>query len=231
MLTHKNQFSASSHLFERVFRECNLREYEKLTPLMRAVPHIRIRDGFELDGYDVGSRSNAEMRLYARAIGSKDRYEPVLTLRGNMMPFKEGQYIQDVIWTGASVPPILDYLEFPFTPLAIWEAVLLAEASKLYLRHTWHGCYCNGMLVVDTVSLHMACDPYGIDCAAYVDDDRIPPSVEMISDDEAVVRYCYWNEWKGLTRVSLKIVRKGDGCVKEDLGTETIFEYHSGKRY
>ncbi len=226
---------------------------------MVAVPRIHMREGFELDGYNAGDRRNAVMKLYASKIGSKDRYLPVsaedmkhfngkviwrkieglfpngqnVETRPAIKAFREGQFIHNTIPIEASrtVPPILNYLEFPFTPGAVWEAVLLTEASRLYLRHVWHGCYNNGMLVVDNTSLTLACSPFDVDYKDFIDDKRILPSVEMLSDSESLVNYCYWNEWGGLRRVSLKMIRKRKGYVKEALGTEIILEYHSGKRY
>jgi hypothetical protein len=257
--TKRNQFASYAHLFERVFKKCNFNDFDNLTPLMVAVPRIHMREGFELDGYNAGDRRNAVMKLYASKIGSTDRYLPVsaedmkhfngkviwrkleglfpngknVETRPAIKAFKEGQFIHNTIPHEASrtVPPVLDYLEFPFTPGAVWEAVLLTEASRLYLKHVWHGCYNNGMLVVDNVSLRIACDSCKVDGKAFINDDRIPPSVEMLSDKEAIVRYCYWNEWHGLQRASVKVVRKRKGYVKEHLGTETLIEYHSGKRY
>ena len=255
----RNQFASAAHLFERIFKKCNFNEFDNLTPLMMAVPRIHMREGFELDGYNAGDSKNAEMKLYASKIGSTDRYLPVsaedmkhfngkviwrkmeglfpngknVETRPAIKAFREGQFIHNTIPHEASktVPPVLNYLEFPFTPGAIWEAVLLTEASRLYLQHLWHGCYNNGMLVVDNTSLNLACSPFKVEYKFLIDDDRIPPSVELLSDSEALVRYCFWNEWGGLRRVGLKLIRKKRGAVKEDLGTETILEYHSGNRY
>ena len=257
--TKRNQFASAAHLFERVFNKFNFNDFDDLAHLMIAVPRIGMREGFVLDGYNSGDRRNAVMKLYARKIGTKDRYLPVFpeamknieedslwelfmskyygdkkrTRKPGINRFREGQFIHNTIPYEASqtVPPVLDYLDFQFTPRAIWEAVLLTEASRLYLEHKWHGCYNNGMLVVDNTSLSLACSPFKVNYKPFINDDRLQPSVDVLSDSEAIVRYCYWNEWGGLRRVSLKLIRKRRGFAKEDLGTETILEYHSGNRY
>ncbi len=257
--TKRNPLASEAHLFERIFKKFDFGEFDDLGRLMLAVPRIGMREGFVLDGYNSGDQRNAVMKLYARKIGTRDRYLPVSAenmkffsgkiiwrkleglvngekaeeSRPLIKPFKEGQFIHNTIPYEASktVPPVLNYLEFQFTPGAIWEAVLLTEASRLYLKHVWHGCYNNGMLVVDNTSLTLACSLFKVDYKPFIDDERIQPSVEMLSDSEAIVRYCFWNEWGGLRRVSLKLIRKRKGIQKEDLGTETLLKYDSGNRY
>lgn len=237
--TKRNQLASAAHLFERIFKKVDFNNYDELSRLMIAVPRIRMREGFVLDGYDSGDHLNAVMKLYARKVGTKDRYLPLdrNSPGGSSMPtikpFREGQFIHNTIPNKASltVPPLLNYLEFHFTPMAIWEAVLLTETSRLYLQHLWHGCYNNGMLIVDNTSLILACSPFKVDYKSLIDDDRIQPSVDVLSDSEALIRYCFWNEWGGLRRVNLKLIREERGVVKEDLGAETILEYHSDNRY
>ena len=172
----------------------------------------------------------SELRRRPRFIWTKINYE--LTKKNNLKlesvfddsqnvqiktrpvipPYREGQFIVDTIPYSASetVPPLNQYIELDFTPIAIWEAVLLMKATRLYLPHRWHGSYNRGLLVYDDTSLMMACDPrntvYGykgndrIDCQGLLGDYRIPPCVEVISKNRAIVNYCYWNSWVGLVR-------------------------------
>lgn len=256
MALPKNTFAVSAHLFERVVRKIDFDTFDDLQHLMIAFPHVRMREGFKLDAYMAGSKQNAVMKLYARALKTTSRYMPVdkeemdspsgsinwghIDLWGNspdekkeVIPFVEGQYIHNTIpsWASDTVPSVANYLELQFTPKAIWEAVMLVEASTLYLDHRWHGCYNNGMLVVDNVSLLIACLSAGIDCGPLVDDNRLQPSVDIISDTEATVRYCYWNQWIGVVRNSYKVIRKEKGIALEDLGQDFILKYHSRKRY
>lgn len=230
MKKEKNNLAASAHLFERVVRKINFNTFDDLQPLMVAFPHIHMRDDFKLDGYNAGEAINAVLKLYARKIGTKSRYNPG---EKDLTPFVEGQYIHNTIPSHASntVPSVAEYLKLPFTPVAIWEAVMLVVASRLYLKHRGHGCYNNGMMVVDNVSLWMASLSVGVDCKSLINDSRIPPTIDIISDQEAIVRYCYWNDWSGLIRLTIVVSRKEKGIACNITGKEVIIEYHSGNRY
>lgn len=274
--------------FEETFRGFDFNRFWDLRGLMAAFPHIRIREGFALDGYYSGDRRNAVMKLYASGLDSTDRYYPVpeelmdrLTERPRFVwirqqdressvehidepkpkvpeitPFREGQFIEDTIPRKAAetVPDLENYLELDFLPIAIWEAVILLRASRLYLPHRWHGCYNNGLLVVNEKSLRTACESVNsLDARSargcYIpssgsreslklpdelyDNLRLAPEVKLVSKEEAIVRYCYWNNWIGLTQVTVGVVRNNAGIllIESDICKEVIFEYHSVIRY
>lgn len=256
MALQKNTLATSAHLFERVMRKMNLDSFDDLQHLMIAFPHLHMREGFKLDAYIAGSKNCAVMKLYARAVRPTGRYMPVplnemddqnghinlqqidkwdevICKDKEIIPFIEGQFIHNTIpfWASETVPSVADYLEMNITPKAVWEAVMLIKASPLYLQHKWEGCYNSGMLVVDIVSLWMACLSVNINCEPMTDDNRIHPSVEIISDSEAIVKYCYWNQWLGLMRKTVKVSNKGKGITLEDLDQECILEYHCKIKY
>ena len=165
-------------------------------------------------------------------------------------PYREGQFIVDTIPYSASetVPPLNLYIELDFTPIAIWEAAILLKASRLYLPHRWHGSYNRGLLVYDDTSLMTACngrvfidtsvkgytwtgDSGPIDYQGFLGDNRIPPSVEVISENKAIVNYCYWNNWEGLVRITLEATRSGMSIELSDIEREVLVEYKIGLRF
>ena len=237
MINENKRFVYSVHMLERVFAKFNFNRYWDLRDLMIIFPHLSIREGYVLDGYDCGDKRNAVMKLYACIRDSSNQYVPYpINTDGSKEPliaFKDGQFVDNTIPRRASdtVPPLVNYLELDFSRIAIWEAILLLKATPLYLQHRWHGCYLNGLLVVDKVSYYMACLSYGIESNPWVNDCRLLPSVEMISDSEALVNYCYWNDWKGLSRMTVKVIRNGKGISIENNKREVLIEYHSIIKY
>ena len=169
--------------------------------------------------------------------------------RSVIPPFREGQFIVDTIPYSASetVPPLNQYIELDFTPVAIWDAVLLLKATKLYLPHRWHGCYNRGLLVYDDTSLMAACDlrvfmdgvkaytrtgnSSPIDYQGFLGDNRIPPKVDALSENKAIVKYCYWNNWEGLVRITLEAIRSGRSIELSDIDRKVMLEYHIGIRF
>ena len=66
------------------------------------------------------------------------------------------------------------------------------------------------------------------DVAAYLDDESLLPSVTMLSENEALVRYTYWNSWSGLVRAEMKISKENGTTTFTDINYKTLVEYHCG---
>jgi len=246
MTRFQNKLAEAAHLFEKVIGKTDQENFSDLNPLMVAFPHLHLRDGFKLDAYYAGCEGYAVMKLYARALDSTGRYMPVAkeemdTSTGvinwnradtweasdpemdDIIPFTEGQYIHNVIpiWASATVPGIEGYLEFRFIPEAIWEAVMLADASSLYLKHRRLGCRINGMLVVDDASLCISSITAGMDRLP-LKDCGISPSVEILSESEAIVKYCFWNLRRGIAKRTIKVTKMDSGISLETIDIESL---------
>ena len=242
-------------MFERALINFNYNTFENLEALQIAHPHVSMREGYVLDAFFAGHQSFAVMKLYARSLSPTGRYMPVPAEemedeRGDIsyaamanwdetadpdrevIPFVDGQFVHNIIptWAGNTVPSITTYLKVPFEPRAIWEATLLVEASHLYLSHFRDGRRTNGTLVINALSLWHLCTRRGIDCSVIVNDSRIEPSVEMVSDDKCFVSYCYWCHMRGLVRKSIKVTRLEDEGISIDvLGEEILLEHQDIK--
>ena len=151
------------------------------------------------------------------------------------IPFKDGQVISGTISHAAfkTVPPLSDYLDIDFDEKTIWEAMLLLEEISNYLPHRWHGGYANGRLIVDGPSLVQSANGHisNKEWGPFVNDERIHPKVELVSEDTAFVHYCCWGNWSGLTYVILKATRKGRSVTFEEEKTERLIEYDCGMRF
>ena len=151
------------------------------------------------------------------------------------VPFKDGQVINGTISLAASktVPPLEDYLDIDFTPEAVWEAMLLVEESGSYLPHRWHGGYSNGRLIVDQNALMHSC-LYRLKRAVwepFLRDARLIPSVEMVSDKEAMVHYCRWNDWSGLSSMNIRATRVNRSLRFDREEPVKLINYDCGLRF
>ena len=65
---------------------------------------------------------------------------------------------------------------------------------------------------------------------SYLEREDILPSVK-ISGDEAVVSYCYWNEWSGFCRATVPVERCGQSVTIGEHAHEVLVAYDRGIRY
>lgn len=170
--------------------------------------------------------------LYSRIVtGKKNTVEDAV----RPVPFKDGQVISGTISDKAfrTVPPLNEYLEIDFDEKTIWEAMLLLEEASNYLPHRWHGGYAKGRLIVDGASLVQSCDGRLSNdiWRPIIQDERLYPKVEILSEKAALVHYCRWGNWSGLTYIVMKATRKGRSIYFEEDHTERLIEYDCGLRY
>ena len=64
----------------------------------------------------------------------------------------------------------------------------------------------------------------------FIDSEDIMPSVE-INGNEAVVSYCYWNEWSGFCRATVPVKRCGQSVTMGEHAHEVLVAYDCGIRY
>ena len=69
------------------------------------------------------------------------------------------------------------------------------------------------------------------DVAAYRDDESLLPKVTMLSKNEALVHYAYWNNWAGLVRAGMKITKENGATTFCDVYGERLVEYDIGIRF
>jgi len=126
----------------------------------------------------------------------------IIEQRENPKPFHDGQIIRCSIMMGAddAVPKMEYYLDVDFTPESVWQTLLLLVLSENYLPHGWHGGYANGTIILDPDDLKRVI-PSRIERSQwqpFLTDDRLIPSVTMLSDTEALITVCRWGGWSGL---------------------------------
>lgn len=261
LISKRNELAIATHRFEQNMRKVDFGDSWDLRDVMNGLPDIQFREGYTLDGCYVGDLRNASMKLYAYRMDSTKEYVPgknggvhlnPKNLFGNLyarivsgkknyeeavrpVPFKDGQVIVGTISFKAfeTVPPLNNYLDVDFDEKSIWEAMLLLEEASNYLPHRWHGGYAKGRLIVDGASLVQACDGRLTKdiWEPIIQDERLYPKVEILSEKAALVHYCRWGNWSGLTYIVMKATRKGRSIYFEEDHTERLIEYDCGLRY
>ena len=156
--------------------------------------------------------------------------------------YLEGQPIQGEVSHRTSrelIPSVFNYIEYELNEQSAWELFLLNESFR-FMPLFWHAGYARCTFIFERTDLErLVSKPIRhwngkervditADVAAYLDDESLLPKVTMLSENEALVRYTYWNSWRGLVRAEMKITKENGTTTFTDINRETLVEYHCG---
>ena len=156
--------------------------------------------------------------------------------------YLEGQPIQGEVSHRTSrelIPSVFNYIDYELNEQSTWELFLLNESFR-FMPLFWHAGYARCTFIFERTDLErLVSKPIRhwngkervditADVAAYLDDESLLPSVTMLSENEALVRYTYWNSWSGLVRAEMKISKENGTTTFTDINYKTLVEYHCG---
>ena len=176
------------------------------------------------------------IHLFERAKKGDAEAAQIIEQREHPTPFRDGQFIRCSIMMGAddSVPKLKDYLDIDFTPESVWQSLLLLELSSNYLPHGWHGGYANGTIILEPDDLKKEiryCRLERSQWEPFLTDDRLIPSVTMLSDAEALITFCRWGDWSGLGYMTYHAFRDGRTIRFDRQDPVNLIKYDCGIRF
>lgn len=123
-----------------------------------------------------------------------------------------------------------DHILVQRNEMGAWQAYLYTVAITM-LPVYWHGGYIVRKYIFKHDDLNDV-PALLVDC---IDDqvlfgikEKVSPEIKM-QGNEAIVKCCYWNEWRGLVRDTVKILFDGNSIVGfEPLNLEVLYEYNCG---
>lgn len=196
------------------------------------------------DEYDPGIHNrDIEEKIYLEILHTIDEARKgdaqaaqIVEQRRHPTPFRDGQIIRCSIMLGAddSVPKLQDYLDIDFTPESVWQSLLLLELSRNYLPHGWHGAYANGTIILEPDDLRHEvryCRFGRSQWEPFLSDDRLIPSVTMLSDTEALITLCRWGNWSGLSYITYHAIREGRNIRFDRQTPVNLIKYNCGFRF
>lgn len=158
--------------------------------------------------------------------------------------YLEGQPIQGEVSPRTSrelIPSIFNYIEYELNEQSAWELFLLYIARWEMPLH-WHAGYARCTYIFEPADLVKLVSTKRMswnqeerrlvnvtdNIAAYMDDESLLPSVILLSENEALVRYSYWNDWSGLVSAEMKIIKESGTTTFCNVSRRTLVEYHCG---
>jgi hypothetical protein len=158
--------------------------------------------------------------------------------------YLEGQPIQGEVSPRTSqelIPSIFNYIEYELNEQSAWELFILYE-SYIFMPLHWHAGYAHCTYIFERADLVKLVSTKRMswnqeeqkrvdvteNIAAYMDDESLLPSVTLLSENEALVRYSYWNSWSGLVSAEMKITKENGTTTFCNVDRRILVEYHCG---
>lgn len=183
--------------------------FDNLTPLMESFKDLKVKDGFELDGFWADCGENSYIKLYFSTKGTTLRWMPQIVDGKPDSEFRDNMFIHNHLDESIvqNLPPLTNYIEGPFTPEAIWQAYLLLTA-KHYLPIT------KGLRNERRYPLIRKIDFLKLDderLSDYANDNRLRSEVDIIDKNRALVSCALWSGSTGLCVEKVVVSRAGNG--------------------
>lgn len=127
---------------------------------------------------------------------------------------------------------VFNHLKIDFSEMGAWQAYLLSRATH-FLPIYWHGGYSRRSLVLskDDIKDVPAFDFKLLRTVEVSTNQNVSPSI-AIEGNTATVRCCYWNNWRGLVRETVKIdFLDNKAYFLETPTLEVLFNYNCGIKY
>ena len=226
--------------FDEYMRDFDFEEFDNLMPILSELPQIKLRQGYEFDAFRCGDKYGWILQPYVCKENPSCKWEPQIEENTGkvLTPYEDHLRIHNThSWAeGMMVPSAIDYFEVPFTEIAIIQAWLLYNMSD-YMPRGWHSNYDAKQYIFDPyVTEILFPDKMGRNdsLSAALIKSRMPvknefmkldmesllPSV-TIENNQATIKYVYWNDWSGLVQETV-IVTPNGSSVRFQKGEKTV---------
>lgn len=229
-------------------KEHDIKQHEDMTDIFKMLDMVKVPEGYVLDTYEYGDYWGGLYSLYLRKQKVTGLYAPpndddkqfswFNKKEKTLLPYDDSLKITGRIYISSMmIPEIWDRVKVPFSPMGIWQALLLYR-TPILLPKFWHMNYGKRDFVFSRQDL------FDIFSAKYYRlestegkklkdicfGEDILPKV-LINGGNARVEYLYWNNWSGLCRSITYVTKHGDGVLFGDEEKEVLLEYDCGIRY
>lgn len=228
-----NQLGYMAADFETFMDRCDFNCFDNIMFVLTKLPLLKIHDGYELDAFQEGNSHGYRFRPYCCKTASTKRYMP-----SEGHPYDDSMYIQGMIdYNDADVvPDYMPYFDVPFTKEGIMQAWLLRNITD-FMPRGWHSLYGSKTFVFETSRIEDMFSPENTSDRMRVSEQVLALDLEallpnvIISGNHAIIEYAYWNDWRGLVKITMDVERDGNGVRFEETKDEVLVAYKSGIRF
>lgn len=228
-----NHLGKMAAAFEDFMRKSDFNCFANIMFVLDELPLLKIRDGYELDAFRVGDSSGYIYQAYCCKANSEIRFMP-----SEGMEYDDSMYIHGMISyrEADGVPDYMPYFSVPFTQEGIMQAWLLKKL-KDFMPLGWHACYGSKTFVFETSRIEDMFSPEKTgdimkvrSQVSNLDLNTLLPKV-TIAGNSATLEYAYWNDWRGLVKVTIDVEKHGDTVTFGEPNDEVLVAYRSGIKF
>jgi ADP-ribosylglycohydrolase len=217
---HQNVFSHIGYAFliaiKKVVKD---KKHEDKSYLFKTLDALSLEDGYALGlklAEDVGMGD--ESYFYTHSIIDTKIDQPVPPIPTAI--YDDNEYKEE--------HTLLEHINVERTACGIWQAYLLSMAPTV-LPTFWHGGYIRRTYIfshkdleeIDELRRNGEAPLFGIK-------DVVSPKVK-IRGSEGTIECCYWNDWEGLVRETLKVMYANNSVISiTQTKAEVLYEYDCG---
>jgi hypothetical protein len=221
----QNVFSNMGHSFlEAIKKVVKDKKHKDKSYLFETLDALSLKDGYALGlklAEDVGMGD--ESYFYTYPIKNSKVLKPEPPIPTEIFDDNEEEEIE--VWEKGPIP---GHINVKRTALGIWQAYLFSIAPTV-MPTFWHGGYIRRTYIFSHKDLE------GIDELRFNDKaplfgikDVVSPKVK-IRGEEGTIECCYWSEWGGLYRDTLKIIYANNTVLSiKSIKEEVLYEYDCG---
>ena len=194
---------------------------------------------FPTDVEEVEEKDN-----YGSLFGIIKKKEPKMVKQKVHTPYNDTLLINDRIdfREAEDVPPILPYFDVPFTEEGIIQAWLLYHLED-FMPKGWHMNYCRVDYVFNIRRIENMFPPYNPeerssfggrskvrDEVFALDLESLLPTVKVLGDT-AVLKYAYWNDWRGMVKSTVTVEKDGNSVKFSRPENQILVKYDCGIKF
>lgn len=224
----QNVFSNMGYAFlEAIKKVVKDKKHKDKSYLFETLDALSLEDGYALGlklAEDVGMGD--ESYFYTYIINENKVLKPEPPIPQGIYDKDEKKEEEDIdVWEEGAIPR---HINVERTALGIWQAYLLSIAPTV-MPTFWHGGYIRRTYIFSHKDLE------GIDELRFNDKaplfgikDVVSPKVK-IRGEEGTIECCFWSEWGGLYRETLKIIYANNTVLSiKRIKEEVLYEYDCG---
>ena len=244
--------------FAKFMEECNFESFMNLMHILRKLPLLKIREGYELDAFQRGDNYGDILQAYCCKAGASKHYVPTQvknveeTVKSNTLfglfsktenkneskkihiPYDDSLRIHGKIgWgEGEDIPEALTYFDVPFTEEGIMQAWFLDNLTD-FMPKGWHCNYSCKDFLFDHDNFEQKIEKT-LSKDPKVLKEFLKIDLEsllpkvLISGETATLEYAYWNDWSGMVKAKTTVTREGNTVKFSKPETIVLIKYDCG---
>jgi len=226
----------TAEYFDDIMREKTANGFKDIMFVFDVLKELKLKEGYILDAFECGEKYySGYLQAYCHKDGESIYYEGATYDAATQNVYDDSMTIRTTIQysDAKNIPSALDYMDIPFTKEGVLEAWLLKNIH-LFGRLVQHSVYMQRTFAYNYMGIMYLLDlAYGnaLNSQSQINDleqkwELLMPYI-WINGNTAKLSLTYWNEWKGLVRMTQTMRYKNNRIVFDEEENNVLIPYKS----